>query len=109
MSATSIYPSLLGAPRHHRTAAAGRSTTSIRTRYRRQTAALMIATTVVGLWMALSAPAVSPVTPLTAPATAGAADPGSVPAIGGTGPTRRSDQLGDAGLRGRDAYGHHHR
>ena len=83
-----------------------RSTSAVRTRYRRQTAALMIGTTVLGLWLGLGAPAVSPVTPTTPPAVVAAADP----AAGDTttdlnGPAREAGQggvgpQGDGGRQG---------
>jgi len=83
----------------------GRSTASVRTRYRRQTAVLMLGTTVVGLWMALAAPSVSPVTPVTPPAVLGAADPAAGSATDSTVPPRRSRQLAGDGPRGRDGFG----
>lgn len=113
MSASSVppLPTTSRSPSGSRDGAGvrSRSTTSIRLRYRRQTATLMLATTVVGLWMALAAPSVSPVTPLSSPAVFGATDP----AVGSTtdlpARARRNDQLGGDGPRGRRASGGDHR
>lgn len=84
-----------------------RSTTSVRRRYRRQTAVLMMGTTVVGLWMGLAAPSVSPVTPLAPPAALEAAGPvtGSTPET--TVPRRGDRQPAGDGSRGRDGFGGH--
>ena len=89
---------------------AGRSTASVRTRYRRQTAALMLGTTVVGLWMALAAPSISPVTPVAPPAMFGAADPAAGgPATDPTAPARRNNLLAGDGPEGRGGFGGHRR
>jgi hypothetical protein len=89
---------------------AGRSTASVRTRYRRQTAILMLGTTVVGLWMALAAPSISPVAPVAPPAVFGAAGPvtgGS--ATDPTAPLRRNDRFAGDGLRGSYGFRGHRR
>lgn len=113
MSAVSVPP-LSTTPRssspsgRRRAGVGGRSTTSVRLRYRRQTATLMVGTTVVGLWMALAAPSVSPVTPVSAPAVSGAAEPG----FGATTdlPARtRNDQPGGGDPRGRQGSQGRHR
>jgi len=79
------------------------STLSVRTRYRRQTAALAVATTVVGLWLGLAAPAVSPVTPVAPPVVVGPADPGPGTTAPRTGDGRvvRDAPRGRDGQRGR--------
>lgn len=89
---------------------AGRSTASVRSRYRRQTAVLMLGTTFVGLWMALAAPSTSPVTPVTPPAVVGVGNPGAGdPPTGPTAPLRRNGQLTGDGPRGRDGFEGHRR
>src|SRR3954447_6133565 len=107
VSAISISPSSFEAPRHRRSGVAARSTASVRTRYRRQTAALMAGTTVLGLGMAFAAPGVSPVPAPTPPAAVGAAVSG--PTVERTAPTSRNDQFVDAGPRGRAPYPGHRR
>jgi hypothetical protein len=111
VSAFSVPPpfsTASSAPSRSLAGIASRSTASVRTRYRRQTAALMVGTTVVGLWMALAAPSVSPVaTPppvfsVAAPAGGSTVDP-PAPA-----PARRNDQPG-GGPRARDGFGGHRR
>jgi len=101
LASSSVAPS--SSPQH--SGVRGRSTRSVRIRYRRQTAALMVGTTVVGLWMALAAPSISPVTPVAPPAVFGAANPSTGSATGSTIPVRRNHQLGGDGPRGRDRFG----
>lgn len=105
MSATSVLPSSSSGPKSDRprSAVRARTTASVRTRYRRQTAALMLGTTVVGLWLGLAAPSVSPVSPVaSAPVASGATDP----VAGATAPTGGDRVAGDR-PQGRDArHGH---
>ena len=76
MSATSAFSSFHPSPRARRSASgvSGRSAASVRSRYRRQTAALMIGTTVMGLWLGFNAPTTSPVAPPPAPVVTPADD-----------------------------------
>lgn len=110
MSASSVPPpfsTASSAPSRSLAGIALRSTASVRTRYRRQTAALMAGTTVVGLWMALAAPSVSPVA--VPPPVFSAAAPASDPSIDPPSPAGRSGQLAGNGPRGRDGFGGHRR
>ena len=103
MSAFSVPPPSSTASSARSRSSAGTvllSTASVRTRYRRQTDALMAGTTVVGLWMALAAPSVSPVaTPPPAHSTAARAGGSTIdPAAH----ARRNDRFPGGGPRAHD-------
>jgi hypothetical protein len=93
-SSSSFAPADTGLPGRVRSL----STVSVRTRYRRQTAALAVATTVIGLWLGLAAPSVSPVTPTTPPVALAPADPGP----GATAPRTGDGRVARDAARGRD-------
>jgi len=109
MSAFSVLPlssaSLTPSSSRHLAGVGGRSTASVRTRYRRQTAALMLGTTVVGLLMALAAPSVSPVTSVTPQAMVASVNSASGSANDLLAPARRNRQFTGNGPRGRDGFG----
>lgn len=110
MSTASVTPSPLTSPLPRRPASGvlARSTMAVRTRYRRQTAALMIATTVVGLWLGLSAPEVSPVAPVDPPAALGVADPSTGAAADDMLDPTRTHRAGGADRRGQERLRRQH-